>query len=92
MPNKYLNVAGTDLVNAFPPLVTQAFEDVETDVNLKADKTNVLEKDNATAFTPTADNHPATKKYVDDNTEDEIIISSTAPVDTTKLWYDTTVT
>jgi hypothetical protein len=32
MPNKYLNVAGTDLVNAFPPLVTQAFEDVEADI------------------------------------------------------------
>lgn len=30
-------------------------------------KTNVLEKDNVTAFTPTTDYHPATKKYVDDN-------------------------
>lgn len=33
---------------------------------LKADKTNVLEKDNATAFIPTADYQPAPKKYVDD--------------------------
>lgn len=31
----------------------------------KADKTNVLEKDNTTAYTPTLDYHPATKKYVD---------------------------
>lgn len=29
-------------------------------------KDNVLTKDNTTAFTPTADYHPATKKYVDD--------------------------
>ena len=28
--------------------------------------TNFLKKDNTTAFTPTADYHPATKKYVDD--------------------------
>ena len=36
-------------------------------INLRALKSNVLEKDNTTAFTPTADYHPATKKYVDDN-------------------------
>lgn len=29
--------------------------------------TNYLAKDNTSAFTPTADYHPATKKYVDDN-------------------------
>jgi hypothetical protein len=34
---------------------------------LKADKSNVLELDNTDAFTPTADYHPATKKYVDEN-------------------------
>lgn len=34
----------------------------------KADKTNVLELDNTTAFTPEADYEPATKKYVDDAT------------------------
>ena len=33
----------------------------------KADKTNVLELDNTSAFTPSADYHPATKKYVLDN-------------------------
>lgn len=32
----------------------------------KADKTNVLELTNATIFSPSADYHPATKKYVDD--------------------------
>lgn len=33
---------------------------------LKSDKTNVLQLDNTTAFTPDADYEPATKKYVDD--------------------------
>lgn len=33
--------------------------------NDKADKTNVLEKDNTTAYTPTQQYHPATKEYVD---------------------------
>ena len=38
--------------------------DLETN---KADKTNVLELDNTTPFTPDAEYEPATKKYVDDN-------------------------
>lgn len=37
-----------------------------TIISEKADKTNVLELDNTTAFTPNADYEPATKKYVDD--------------------------
>lgn len=32
---------------------------------LKADKTNVLEKDNTVPYEPTQPYHPATKKYVD---------------------------
>lgn len=36
----------------------------------KADKSNVLELDNTTEFTPDADYEPATKKYVDDNIPD----------------------
>ena len=40
---------------------------VTVDITTKADKTNVLEKNNTTAFTPDADYEPATKKYVDDN-------------------------
>ncbi len=39
----------------------------QADMDLKADKSNALELDNATTFTPTMDYHPATKKYVDDN-------------------------
>ena len=36
------------------------------DLSVYAEKSNVLELDNATAFTPDADYEPATKKYVDD--------------------------
>jgi len=39
----------------------------DQDISVKADKTNVLELDNTTSFTPDADYEPATKKYVDDN-------------------------
>lgn len=39
----------------------------DQDLSGYALKTNVLEKTNTTAFTPTADHQPATKKYVDDN-------------------------
>ena len=35
-------------------------------LDLKADKSNVLEKNGTTAYTPAASYHPATKKYVDD--------------------------
>ena len=38
-----------------------------TKINGKADASNVLLKDGTTAFTPTADYHPATKKYTDDS-------------------------
>lgn len=40
---------------------------IDTEIVKKADKTEVLTKTNTTAFTPTADYQPATKKYVDDN-------------------------
>ncbi len=39
----------------------------DQDLSTMALKTNVLELDNAEAFTPDADYEPATKKYVDDN-------------------------
>jgi len=39
--------------------------DVGQDLSALALKSNVLELDNTSAFTPTGDYHPATKKYVD---------------------------
>ena len=47
----------------------------QTALDLKADKTNVLELDNTTAFTPDADYEPATKKYVDDEISGSSITS-----------------
>jgi len=41
--------------------------DLQNALDLKSDKSNVLELDNTDVYTPTLDNHPATKKYVDDN-------------------------
>jgi len=41
--------------------------DLQTELDAKALKSNVLELDNTDAFTPDADYEPATKKYVDDN-------------------------
>lgn len=38
----------------------------DQDLSSYAETADVLEKTNTTAFTPTADYHPATKKYVDD--------------------------
>jgi hypothetical protein len=39
---------------------------IDNFLGLKADKTNVLQLDNTTSYTPSANYHPATKKYVDD--------------------------
>lgn len=36
------------------------------DISWKADIADVLTKENTTSYTPTANYHPATKKYVDD--------------------------
>ena len=40
--------------------------DLQNALDAKANKTDVLEKTNTTSYTPTADYHPATKKYADD--------------------------
>ena len=54
----------------------------------------VLMKDNATAFTPTADYQPATKKYVDDSSGGgvQIELSATQPttLKTGDYWYQIT--
>lgn len=60
------------------------------------DMTNYLAKDNTTAFTPTWDYNPATRKYVDDtafgHVQSAIIKSASEPEWATewRLWYDTT--
>ena len=51
-------------------LKTETYNKTETNTLLsdKADKSNVLEKDNSTPFAPIGEYNPATKKYVDDST------------------------
>lgn len=41
-------------------------EEVDSLLNLKANKSNVMPLDGSLVFSPTLDNHPANKKYVDD--------------------------
>lgn len=61
---------------------TDARVDNNATVQSKADKTNVLEKDNITAYTPTQQYHPATKDYVDSMwTDINWLTQKTTPVD-----------
>lgn len=46
---------------------------IDNALYLKADKSNVIEKDNTTTYTPTQDYHPATKKYVDDKSKSSYV-------------------
>jgi len=73
----------------------------EAQVYLKANSADVLIKTNTTSFTPTANYHPATKKYVDDNdtvkswdswTTYTIKVSSSAPASWTASNIITIVT
>jgi hypothetical protein len=52
---------------ASAPAVTTLETNTTDSLALKADKTNVLELNNTTVFTPDAEYEPATKKYVDDS-------------------------
>jgi hypothetical protein len=45
-----------------------------TAMDLKADKSNVLELDNNTSYIPTFDFNPATKKYVDDTVNRPLVV------------------
>jgi len=48
--------------------------DIQALDNIKANKDNVLQLDNTTPYVPTADYHPSTKKYVDDQVAENSII------------------
>ena len=56
---------------------------ITSSLNTKANSSDVLTKTNTTAFTPSSNYHPATKKYVDDNkvsVDAALSDSSTNPV------------
>lgn len=51
-----------------------------------------LLKDNTAAFTPTGDYQPATKKYVDDNSGTNVVVSASQPTGLSvgDYWYEVT--
>jgi hypothetical protein len=76
------NLSGADPADWVDFLNAQIKSDI---TNSKADKTNVLEKDNTTAYTPTADYHPATVKHVEEKINSVINGTSTEPTEATIL-------
>ncbi len=64
-------------------------EAVQNSAGQTVDQITLL-KDNTTAFTPTTDYQPATKKYVDDNAGVGIVISATQPTGQSvgDYWYE----
>lgn len=62
---------------------------VQNDAGQTVDQITLL-KDNTTAFTPTADYQPATKKYVDENAGANVVVSATPPTGQTTgdYWYE----
>ena len=63
-PNKVYCVAET---NCFYKYINNSWELIGGDVTKSYVDDNFLKKTNTTAFTPTENYHPATKKYVDDS-------------------------
>jgi len=59
-------VAADATVTANAAAIATNITDITNLTSTKAAKTNVLELDNTSSFTPTGNYHPATKKYVDD--------------------------
>mgnify|MGYP001009556039 CR=1 FL=1 len=65
--NKVDKVSGKGLsTNDFTSTYKTKLDNLDTNLSAKANASAVLTKTNTTAFTPTADYQPATKKYVDD--------------------------
>lgn len=85
----------TDLEEWTNLYYTDARVSANTTLLSKADKTNVLQLDNTTPYTPTANYHPATKEYVDSwslpiastTTQGIIEIATDTEINT---WTDTT--
>jgi hypothetical protein len=86
----------SNVIIAATDTVLEAFGKLQA--QFTALKGNVLEKDNVTSYTPSADFHPATKKYVDDNSvsgatalDDLTDVTITAPSNGQALRYNGTV-
>lgn len=64
-------------------------EAVQNSAGQTVDQITLL-KNNTTAFSPTGDYQPATKKYVDDNAGTSIIVSASQPTNQSvgDYWYE----
>lgn len=62
---------------------------VQNEVGQTVDQITLL-KDNTTEFSPTSDYQPATKKYVDDNSGIQVVVSITQPTSQAvgDFWYE----
>lgn len=74
--DKVDKVSGKGLsTNDFTSAYKTKLDNLDTNLNAKANASAVLTKTNTTAFTPTGDYQPATKKYVDDKVVGPISVS-----------------
>lgn len=62
---------------------------VQNEAGQTVDQITLL-KDNTTEFSPTSDYQPATKKYVDDNSGVQVVVSTTQPISQAAgdFWYE----
>ena len=62
---------------------------VQNEAGQTVDQITLL-KDNTTEFSPAGDYQPATKKYVDENTGVQVVVSTTQPTSqaTGDFWYE----
>ena len=62
---------------------------VQNEAGQTVDQVTLL-KDNTTEFSPTGDYQPATKKYVDENTGVQVVVSTTQPISQASgdFWYE----
>ena len=62
---------------------------VQNEAGQTVDQITLL-KDNTTEFSPTSDYQPATKKYVDENTGVQVVVSTTQPISQAAgdFWYE----
>lgn len=62
---------------------------VQNEAGQTVDQITLL-KDNTTEFSPTGDYQPATKKYVDENSGVQVVVSTTQPISqaTGDFWYE----
>ena len=62
---------------------------VQNEAGQTVDQITLL-KDNTTEFSPTGDYQPATKKYVDENSGVQVVVSTTQPTSQAAgdFWYE----